>query len=275
MTEQQNWRVAQAQSYGGVVINEKGQVLLRSPTNHVHGYVWTFAKDKPAQDEDQDDTATRAVYEATGYRTRIMGVLPGVYSSGYSSAAFFVMRLSNEKAGNFSEQTQAVQWLSFSHARAQVALSTNIAGRQRDLAILDAAECWLLNCLPLALLGMFPTLRSDWRNKALPNQHCRVELNITFSRMQAACIMLGYLPEEMEEKWFSFYENNVLYQHSSWTHICVDEIYFTELADGSFKATHALVNRDPAEYRETDADEDKRRIQQALRDLMTLDRGGI
>lgn len=275
MSEHQNWQIEQAQAYGGVLINAQGQVLLREPSNHFDGYVWTFAKGKPDPNEQPAETALREVYEESGIRAKIIDVLPGVFNSGHSSSAFFVMREVSERRDDFSWETQTIKWLSFSHAKAQVALSTNKLGRQRDLAILDAAERWFLNCLPLALLGRFPTIRSDWQNKPLPNQNCKIELNMTFTRTQTACIMLGYLPEEMEEKWFCYFENNVLYQHSSWTHIGVDEIYFTELADGRFKATHALVNRSFAEYRETDDAEDYDRIWKMLEDLMCLDRGGI
>lgn len=36
-----------ANAYGGVVINDKRQVLLVEPLNHYGDYVWTFPKGRP------------------------------------------------------------------------------------------------------------------------------------------------------------------------------------------------------------------------------------
>ncbi|MFC4654006.1 NUDIX hydrolase [Rheinheimera marina] len=265
MAEQQQWQIAAAQAYGAVLINARGEILLREPSNHFDGYVWTFAKGKPDANEQPADTALRELYEETGYRARIIGVLPGVFESGNSSSAFFLMRAEEgQRQEAFSWETQQIQWFSFSQAKARVALSTNKLGRQRDLAILDAAERWFLTCLPLCLLGKFPAVKTDWQTEALPGTHSRIELNLTFSRMQAAALMQGAIPEEMEEKWFSYFDNNVLYQHRSWTGVCIDEIHLTELADGSFRATHALVNRNPEQYAAVDDKEDKKRIKSML-----------
>src|ERR1019366_5421089 len=41
--------ILQPSSYGGILFNEKGQVLLREPKGHYDGYHWTFAKGR--QDE--------------------------------------------------------------------------------------------------------------------------------------------------------------------------------------------------------------------------------
>ena len=38
-------------SYGGVVIDVWGRLLLRTPTNHFDGYVWTFPKGRQAPGE--------------------------------------------------------------------------------------------------------------------------------------------------------------------------------------------------------------------------------
>ncbi len=74
---------------------------------------------------------------------------------------------------------------------------------------------------------------------------------------------MGFIPHEQEEKWFSYLADNVLYQHRSWTGICIDKIYFEPCQDGML-ATHAEVNRNHEEYDETDDEADIQRIREML-----------
>ena len=68
----------------------------------------------------------------------------------------------------------------------------------------------------------------------------------------------GVIPEEMEDKWFIYYESseNKLYLHRSWTGFCIYIIRFEERED-KFVATTAEVNRDPSQYSCTDDHQDK------------------
>ena len=83
---------AEAQAYGGVLLRNTGHILLREPTNHFDGYVWTFAKGKPDPGETSETTALREVLEETGYQAEVVDILPGVFHSGLSSNAYYVMR---------------------------------------------------------------------------------------------------------------------------------------------------------------------------------------
>jgi 8-oxo-dGTP diphosphatase len=59
-------------AYGGVVFNDKGEILFREPRNHYGGYVWTFAKGQPDGSETPEATALREVREETGVVARIL-----------------------------------------------------------------------------------------------------------------------------------------------------------------------------------------------------------
>ena len=60
--------IPNADAYGVVIFNAKGQVLLREPSGHFGGYVWTFAKGRPDAGESPAETAVREAFEETGYR---------------------------------------------------------------------------------------------------------------------------------------------------------------------------------------------------------------
>lgn len=137
--EQASWPIAKAQAYGVVLVNDAGEVLLREPKNHFDHYVWTFAKGKPDNNETPAETALRELYEETGYRAEIIGVLPGTYASGLSTNAYFLARPSNTTPDAFSWETQSIQWASFAKAQTLIGKTTNVLGRKRDLAVLAAA----------------------------------------------------------------------------------------------------------------------------------------
>jgi 8-oxo-dGTP diphosphatase len=128
-----------ADAYGGVVVNAEGRVLLREPTNHFDGYVWTLAKGRPAPGDTPEQAALREVGEETGAEVRIVCRIPGVYRSLSSGTVYFLMAYVRS-VGEPDWETQALRWADFAEAYALVEQTTNVAGRRRDRAVLEAAE---------------------------------------------------------------------------------------------------------------------------------------
>jgi 8-oxo-dGTP pyrophosphatase MutT (NUDIX family) len=124
--------------YGGVLFDDNGRVLLREPTNHCDGYVWTFSKGRPDPGQSPEETAKREVREETGYDAEIIGKLPGEYKGGTSITEFFLMRPIGER-GPFDGETQAIKWVSIQKATEYIKKTTNRVGRERDLQVLAAA----------------------------------------------------------------------------------------------------------------------------------------
>lgn len=127
-----------ADAYGGVLVNEKREILLVEPLNHFGGYVWTFPKGKPDAGESPQQTALREVREETGYTAEIIGVLPQAFAGSTSKTAYFLMKPLGPPGPLETDETNAVRWASLEEAEGLVALSKNDTGRKRDKAILDA-----------------------------------------------------------------------------------------------------------------------------------------
>lgn len=266
-------QIPTANAYGGVLLTACGQVLLREPANHFDGYHWTFAKGKSDPEENPERTALREVYEETGYVCQIVGVLPGVYKSSLSGTAMFVMYPLNEQHP-YSWETQNTRWVSFAEAKALIGKSTNKAGRERDLQILADARAWFENHrgaeLPEAVEYRWqPAQQRDWQNQPLPEKITTVPLGLVFTAQQAALLRMGFVPASQDEKWFSYFADNVLYLHRSWTGICIFKVYFEPEEDGLL-ATHADVNREPRQYGETEDNNDIGLIQQQLAELADI-----
>lgn len=125
-------------AFGGVIFDDDGKVLLREPGGHFDGYVWTFAKGRPNPGETPEEAAPREVQEETGVRARIVREIPGAFDGGTTRNRYFLMSPVDQVAGPLHE-TSSVRWVTPEEARALIGLTRNVAGRQRDLAVLEAA----------------------------------------------------------------------------------------------------------------------------------------
>lgn len=130
---------ARAVSYGGVVFDGKGNVLLRQPVGQFDGYVWTFAKGKARRGETAVAAAQREVHEETGVPVRIVGKIPGRFRGGTGWAEYFIMEPDGPTGLFDPAETAAVRWVSVRDAPALLRETRNAVGRDRDLAVLNAA----------------------------------------------------------------------------------------------------------------------------------------
>jgi 8-oxo-dGTP pyrophosphatase MutT (NUDIX family) len=134
--------IPKADAYGGVLVDKTGRVLLREPTGHFGGYVWTFAKGRIDKGETPEQAALREVREETGYEAKIVGLIPTVFVGTTSSTVFFLMTPFG-KRGATSDETSKITWVSFTDAAKLIGLTKMPKGRERDLAVLQAAKLYL------------------------------------------------------------------------------------------------------------------------------------
>lgn len=129
-------------SYGGIVTNEKGQVLLRKAAGGYGGMGWTFASGQPDKGEHPLQTATREVEEETGHTPEAMGYLPGAHSSEPGKPThFYMMRSVGENPAKMQAngETEATKWADLDEAHKMIGETPYFNGRNRDHRILDEA----------------------------------------------------------------------------------------------------------------------------------------
>ena len=97
----------------------------------------------------------------------------------------------------------------------------------------------------------------------MPATHITVALDRLFSKDEAALLKLGFLPQEMEDKWFIYFENDILHFHRSWTGVCIYQVSFKQEGD-TLRMNQAIVNRDPDQYAEAHAERDQEMISQMI-----------
>ena len=78
---------------------------------------------------------------------------------------------------------------------------------------------------------------------------------LLFDEQEFQRIKVGYIPVQMEEKWFAYFEDGWLHLHRSWTGF---EMYKVEivLADGSYVINSFCTERNPEKYANTNDEVD-------------------
>ena len=97
--------------------------------------------------------------------------------------------------------------------------------------------------------------RSSWENHPMPEKRCRIEFQRTFTEAEFTKIKSGHIPQEMEDKWFAFFEDGWVYFHRSWTGFCIFQVKLLK-ATGGCQVEEAWVNQDRSQYRSEGSDED-------------------
>jgi ADP-ribosylglycohydrolase len=104
----------------------------------------------------------------------------------------------------------------------------------------------------------------------MPDQRSTIELDQRYPPEELARIKLGLIPDQMEDKWFVYWQDETLFFHRSWTGICVYAVRFRCDDDGAAMVA-ADINRDPEECGTAD-DDDHAELIPYLIDVLLLRR---
>lgn len=91
-----------------------------------------------------------------------------------------------------------------------------------------------------------PASRHDWKTKP-PSLMESFPYHRTFSAEQREKLDWGVVPLEMEDKWFAFVEDDILYWYRSWTASLIYEVRLESRGEEWVTST-ASVCSDPALY---------------------------
>lgn len=94
--------------------------------------------------------------------------------------------------------------------------------------------------------------KTDWKTIEMPEQReCFIfEKELTAAEIEQ--LKEGLLPQEMEDKWFMYYQDGKLFVHRSWTGFC---IYIVDISENGKMSV--AVNRNPEQYQEKNIEKDK------------------
>ncbi len=101
---------------------------------------------------------------------------------------------------------------------------------------------------------------NDWKRKPMPEKNTRIVFEKGYNEQEMEKIKWGFIPEQMEDKWFIFWKDNKLHFHRSWTGICIYIVNFQKEQNNKYSIKDAIINRDPEQYKSTDDEYDKKLI---------------
>jgi hypothetical protein len=97
--------------------------------------------------------------------------------------------------------------------------------------------------------------RSDWKIKEMSEHSIQLPFKLVMSEGSLNRIKQGVIPDQMEDKWFVFFENNWLYFHRSWTGACIFKVRFEKTTTG-YESAEAWASRDENFYASTNVEYD-------------------
>jgi hypothetical protein len=100
--------------------------------------------------------------------------------------------------------------------------------------------------------------KESFQSLPMPNQKEELRLHRSFNDMEMEQIKRGFIPQQMEDKWFIYFDPEVgdLLIHRSWTGYCVYKVNI-QRGKSSWQAKESWVNREPSQYEASDTAHDR------------------
>lgn len=114
-----------------------------------------------------------------------------------------------------------------------------------------------------------PTAQPDsWTHLPAPAQREPLDFQARYTDDEYARLRQGNIPQDMDDKWFIYLHEGWLRLHRSWTGIWIYGLRLEQDGD-AWTITESWVNRDPEQYRITDAERDREILEGLLARLLT------
>jgi ADP-ribose pyrophosphatase YjhB (NUDIX family) len=253
-----------APAAGAVVVEPQGRVWVVHPTNGFGGYQATFPKGRVDRSTSLHVTAVGEVYEETGLQVAPFAFLADSQRSTTYTRYYLAKRIGGSPAA-MGWESQAVSLVPLQQLKAFL----NRAVDQALVAALLAREGewgqWFSGT-GILVAGHRVATRYSWVRQPLPPQQRTLAIDVRLDANQAERLRRGFIPKAMEQKWFAYFEDGVLYQHRSWTGYLIFVTPFTPDGAG-LRATQTLVNQDPEQYSVTDEQELRQSVEGLILDL--------
>jgi hypothetical protein len=103
------------------------------------------------------------------------------------------------------------------------------------------------------------TTKESWKNLPLPKKREPLHFTALYTDARAEDVLMGHLPEDMDDRWFIYSDDGWIYFLRSWTGACI----FAMKLDGSpagVRVVDSWASRETSEHTSTDAAQDRRTL---------------
>lgn len=99
-----------------------------------------------------------------------------------------------------------------------------------------------------------PATRDSWDIIDMPDERRAIPLAMVFSSDEFEKIRRGFVPEDMDDRWFVYFKDGRLHLHRSWTGHEIFQIRIVLMGE-KYQVVEAWANRDPNQYSVEDTPE--------------------
>jgi hypothetical protein len=106
--------------------------------------------------------------------------------------------------------------------------------------------------------------RNSAKTLPLPAQRAKLNVERAFTEDEFVRLARGRISRDMDDKWFIFMEEDVLFFHRSWSGVCIYEVHF----DPRHAVTDVWVNREAQQYNASDNEYDQQMLNFLIDNLL-------
>lgn len=100
---------------------------------------------------------------------------------------------------------------------------------------------------------------TSWKRLPPPVEREDLGVDALFTDADAEQMMRGLIPEQMEDKWFIYFDKGWLFFHRSWTGALIYALRLDGCPAG-VRVVESWVNRNPQQYSGTDTENDRKLV---------------
>jgi hypothetical protein len=108
-------------------------------------------------------------------------------------------------------------------------------------------------------LSSMPATSSSRKRLDLPQERENLDFQAVFTDREGDEMRQGFLPSQMEDKWFIHFEEGWLRFHRSWTGVAIYALRL-EQSPAGIRVTESWVNRNPEQYNVKDTEYDRKLV---------------
>lgn len=106
---------------------------------------------------------------------------------------------------------------------------------------------------------MSPATRTSWKTLPAPAMRERLEVPEIFSDLAGERMIEGHVPNDMDDRWFIYFENGWLHFHRSWTGALVFALRLDGCAAG-VRIVEGWASRESEQYRSQGIEHDRKMV---------------
>ena len=87
-------------------------------------------------------------------------------------------------------------------------------------------------------------IKSDWETHRMPRMRSHIKFDVGIAEEEFEMLAWGHIPEEMEDRWFMYFDGEAFCFYRSWTGFCIFRVYVERAKEGDgYVLTRITANR--------------------------------